>query len=307
MIEFIMECQREVTFWESTTARVLTMERIRGISIGDAESLDKAGFDRKELAKRAVSLWLKMIFEGEAFHADPHPGNLFVEPDGRLGLVDFGMVYLVDDEIRWRLANVVKAILDRNVDLLIDALVELGAANPGLDSRARLRKDLNEVMVSFSSIHLQISSASITSGLEQLLSVLRVNRIQLPSNTFMVLKTIIMAQGLGRSLDPDFDIMPLLELNIRGLIKKRFSIKATLRRLPSAAAEWASMAGGFPERLDRMMKAAERGEIPPRVDTSGLEQHIHHLEKLINRVLVVIIISAMLLGIILFIGLRIGH
>ena len=114
-------------FWESTTARVLTMERIHGIGILDVQSLDKAGFDRKELAKRAVSLWLKMIFEGEAFHADPHPGNLFVESDGRLGLVDFGMVYTVDDEVRWRLANAVKAILDRNVDTLIDALIELGA------------------------------------------------------------------------------------------------------------------------------------------------------------------------------------
>ena len=105
------------------------MERIHGIGILDAQALDKAGFDRKEFAKRAVNLWLKMIFEGEVFHADPHPGNLFVEPDGRLGLVDFGMVYTVDDEVRWRLANAVKAILDRNVDTLIDALIELGAVN----------------------------------------------------------------------------------------------------------------------------------------------------------------------------------
>ena len=109
-------------FWESTTERVLTMEKIRGIGIREVEALDKAGFDRKELAKRSVGIWLKMVFEGEAFHADPHPGNLFVEPDGRLGLVDFGMTSMVDDEVRWRLASTVKAILDRNADQLIDAL-----------------------------------------------------------------------------------------------------------------------------------------------------------------------------------------
>lgn len=119
--------------WETTTVRVVTMERIRGIGILDVQSLDKAGFDRKELAKRSVSLWLKMIFEGEAFHADPHPGNLFVEPDGRLGLVDFGMVCQVDDEVRWRLGSALKAILDRNADMLIDALIELGAISLRLE------------------------------------------------------------------------------------------------------------------------------------------------------------------------------
>jgi len=296
-------------FWESTTARVLTMERIRGICVRDVESLDKAGFDRKELAKRSVSLWLKMVFEGEAFHADPHPGNLFVEPDGRLGLVDYGMVYTVDDEIRWRLANAVKAILDRNVDTLIDALIELGAVSLRHEgSRASLRKDLKSIMGHLPRTNLHKSSESVSSNLEQLLSVLRSNQIQLPSNTFMLLKTIIMAQGLGRGVDPDFDILPMLESSVQGLIKKRYSIKAALRRLPSAGAELMSLAGGLPQRLDRMMKTAERGEIQFRVDASGIEQHIHHLERLVNRAAIVIIVAALILGLALFfVGLQMGH
>jgi len=224
--------------WASTTERVITMERVRGIGILDVQSLDKAGFDRKELAKRAVSLWLKMVFEGEVFHADPHPGNLFVEPDGRLGLVDFGMACMVDDEMRWRLANALKAIMDRNVDMLIDALIELGAVNLRLEgSRARLRKDMKYVMSHYPTIHLQRRSATVSSNLEQLFSLLRRHHIQLPSNTFLLLKTIIMAQSLGRGLDPDFDIFPLLESSIKEIIKKRYSVAAALRRLPSAAAE----------------------------------------------------------------------
>ena len=291
-------------FWESTTTRVLTMERIHGIGILDIASLDKAGFDRKELAKRSVSLWLKMVFEGEIFHADPHPGNLFVEPDGRLGLVDFGMVYMVDDEVRWRLANAVKAILDRNVDMLIDALVELGAVSLRFEgSRTRLRKDLKTILSHLPMTNLQKSSESVSSNLEQLLSVLRGNQIQLPSSTFMLLKTIIMAQGLGRGLDPDFDILPMLESSVQGLIKKRYSIKAALRRLPAAGAELASLIGGLPQRLDRMMKTAERGEIQLRIDASGIEQHIHHLERLVNRMVIVIIVTALILGLALFLGL----
>jgi ubiquinone biosynthesis protein len=108
-----------------------------------------------------------MVFEGEAFHADPHPGNLFVEPDGRLGLIDFGMVYTVDDEVRWRLANVVKAIMDRNADKLIDALIELGAVSVQLEgSRTRLRNDLKSMMSRLSTTQLQKHSDNVGSNLE---------------------------------------------------------------------------------------------------------------------------------------------
>jgi ubiquinone biosynthesis protein len=296
-------------FWETSTVRVLTMERIHGIGVLDVQGLDKAGFDRKELAKRSVHLWLKMVFKGEVFHADPHPGNLFVEPDGRLGLVDFGMVCQVDDEVRWRLANALKAILDRNVDLLIDALIELGAVSLRVEgSRAALRKDMKYVMSHYPTIHLQKRSESVSSNLGQLFSLLRRNHIQLPSNTFLLLKTITMAQSLGRGLDPQFDITPMLESSVMEIIKTRYSIIAALRRLPMATAQLASLAGGLPERLDRMMKTAERGEIQVRADVSGVEKHIHHLERIVNRTLIYVVGSAVILGLALFyLAFRLGQ
>jgi ubiquinone biosynthesis protein len=285
------------------------MERIHGIGVLDIQALDKAGFDRRDLAKRAVSIWLKMVFEGEAFHADPHPGNLFVEPDGRLGLVDFGMVCMVDNEVRWHLANALKAILDRNPDMLIDALIELGAVSLRVEgSRALLRKDMKYVMGQFSTTHLLKRSESVSYNLEQLFTMLRRNHIQLPSNTFLLLKTIVMAQSLGRGLDPDFDIAPLLQSSVIRIIKKRYSVIAALRRLPVAAAELASLVGGMPQRLDRMMKTAERGEIQVRADVSGIEKHIHHLELVANRALIGIMVAAMIIGAALFfVGSRMAH
>ncbi len=296
-------------FWAFTTERVITMESIRGIGIRDIQALDKAGFDRKELAKRSVAMWLKMVFEGEAFHADPHPGNLFVEPDGRLGLVDFGMVCMVDDEMRWRLANAVKAILDRNVDLLIDALIELGAVSLRAEgSRARLRKDMKYVMSHYPTIHLQKRSESVSTNLDQLFSLLRRNQIQLPSNTFLLLKTIVMAQSLGRGLDPEFDIVPMLESSVIRIIKKRFSIIAALRKLPATTAEMASLAAGLPQRLDRMLKTVERGEMQVRADVSGVEKHMHHLELLLNRAVICVVGAAIILGLALFfVGVRLGQ
>ena len=296
-------------FWEFTTTGVITMERVRGIGILDVKTLDEAGFDRKELAKRSVGLWLKMVFEGEAFHADPHPGNLFVEPDGRLGLVDFGMVCLMDDEVRWHLANALKAILERNVDLLIDALIELGAVSLRAEgSRAHLRKDLRYVMGHLSSAHLQQSSETVGANLGQLLAILRLNRIQLPSNTFLLLKTIIMAQSLGRGLDPDFDIMPMLESRVKKIFKDRYSVSAALRRLPLASAELASLAVGLPQRLDRMMKTVERGEIQVKANVSGVERQMHDLARMARWIVICILAGTVVLGLVsFFVGFRLGH
>jgi ubiquinone biosynthesis protein len=138
--------------------------------------------------------------------------------------------------------------------------------------------------------------------------MLRRNHIQLPSNTFLLLKTIVMAQSLGRGLDPDFDIAPLLQSSVIRIIKKRYSVIAALRRLPVAAAELASLVGGMPQRLDRMMKTAERGEIQVRADVSGIEKHIHHLELVANRALIGIMVAAMIIGAALFfVGSRMAH
>ena len=95
-----------------------------------------------------------MIFEGEIYHADPHPGNLFVEKDGRLALIDFGMVGFIDDEVRWNLVNMLKGIFDSDADLLIDSLIELGAINlRDHECRTCLRKDIKYYMVHYPMTH----------------------------------------------------------------------------------------------------------------------------------------------------------
>jgi ubiquinone biosynthesis protein len=203
--------------------------------------------------------------------------------------------------VRWQLVNVIKAILDRNVDLLIDALIELGAVNMSQkDARTRLRKDIKYIMRQLMSTHLEKHSESIIYNLSLLFSVLRQNQIQLPSNTFLLLKTIIMAQSLGRILDPEFDILPMLENNVKQMYKKRYSVFSALRRLPSAVTELTSLAGSLPQRLDRIMKTLERGEIQINADVSGVERHIHHLEQILSRTVIGILVAVIILGLALF-------
>jgi ubiquinone biosynthesis protein len=193
--------------------------------------------------------------------------------------------------------------------MLIDALIELGAVSLRVEgSRALLRKDMKYVMGQFSTTHLLKRSESVSYNLEQLFTMLRRNRIQLPSNTFLLLKTIVMAQSLGRGLDPEFDIAPLLQSSVIRAIKKRYSITAALRRVPVQTAELASLVGGLPQRFDRMLKTAERGEMQVRADVSGIDTYVHHVEKLVNRAVIFILGAAIIIGLALFfVGTRLGH
>ena len=291
-------------FWEYTTSRIITLERIRGIGILDVQALDKAGFDRKELAKRSADLWLKMVFQGDVFHADPHPGNLFVEDGGRLGLVDFGMIGTVDDEIRDQLASAVKAILERNVDLLVDSLTDMGAV-PHAGSREKLRADLKHVMGRYpASLH----QFHLTSHFGELFNVVRNNHIQLPDNTFMLLKAMGMAQSLGRGLDPGFEFFGLLGPHVEHVFKERYSFSAVARRFPAMAADMILMGAGLPRRMFRIVRSLERGELNIRTDVSGLEFHLEHLERLVNRTVIGLIAAAVILSVaIMFLVLRLGQ
>ena len=107
---------------------MITLERIRGLQITDLAALDKAGLDRHALAERTALITAKMIFDDGFFHADPHPGNFFIEPPGRVGIVDFGMVGRIDDRLREQLGRLLGGFLRRDPGRLADALLELGTS-----------------------------------------------------------------------------------------------------------------------------------------------------------------------------------
>jgi len=278
-------------FWEYTTSRVIVLERIKGIGILDVPALQKAGFDLKELSRRAVDIWLKMVFENAVFHADPHPGNLFVEPDGHLGLIDFGMVGFIDDEIRDQLGTAVKAILDRDVDVLVETLIDMGAVAP-VGSRDSLRADLKHVMGHYP----QMADFYLATNLSELFSVVRRNGVQFPANTFLLLKMMSMVQSLGKGLDPDFDFFNMLQPHVESIFDRRYSLSATVKRFPGALADLAVFGAGLPRRIIRIVRSVERGELHIRTDVLGLDRQLNQLERIVKFLVIGMIGAAFLLG-----------
>ncbi|GAB3131860.1 AarF/ABC1/UbiB kinase family protein [Marisediminicola antarctica] len=114
--------------WGATTSRVITLERIIGLNVGDADALDREGIDRRQLIERAVAAITQMVLVDGFVHADPHPGNLLVEPDGGIGLIDFGMVCVIDEQLREQITDLLLALTRNDPNRIGAALIELSVA-----------------------------------------------------------------------------------------------------------------------------------------------------------------------------------
>jgi len=194
-------------YWSATTSQVLTLERLRGVKVSDARTLDATGLDRATLARSAASISLRMVFEHGFFHADPHPGNFFIEPDGTIGLVDFGMVGAVDEPTRQRLSALLVGFATGDGDAMVDGVLALGAASEAVD-RTRLRGDL--LRLAAEQLDRPLGDVSLGSLLGDVLTLVRHHHLVLPPDLALLVKSIAMCEGVGAQIDPAFRLASVL-------------------------------------------------------------------------------------------------
>ncbi len=172
-------------FWEATTSGMITMSRITGIKVTDSEGLDAAGVDRQALANRSANIILKMIFEDGLFHSDPHPGNFFIEGNGRIGLIDYGQVGILDDRTRDRLIDLVLAARNQDSHRVVDALQDLGMGKDIHDLDA-LRKDL--VRLGYRYYGQSLGDIQVGAALNEALDLARRHRLKFPTSLANLMK-----------------------------------------------------------------------------------------------------------------------
>jgi ubiquinone biosynthesis protein len=193
--------------WDATRRSLITEERIRGVKIDDLSALDAANIDRADVARRFADAYLSMVFVCGLFHADPHPGNVFVDPNGRIGFVDFGMVGTVEPATRRGLGTVMLALVAMDAAQMADGLLHLGIACDDID-RPALERDLARMLARYA--HLPLEQLHLGPLLAELMSVVRKHRLLLPSDLALLLKTVMMCEGVAAQLDPSFQLVPLL-------------------------------------------------------------------------------------------------
>lgn len=279
--------------WETTTSRMLTLQRMCGIKITDLAALDAAHIDRQALAQRAAKLILHMIFEDGFFHGDPHPGNFFVEPDGSIDLIDFGMVGTVDTRTREQLLGVLVAVTSQDTGRLADVLQELGVARQRIDHDA-LQRDLDHVLRHY--YGLPLAEISLRAVLSEALTIVRRYHLQLPPDLALLVKTLVMEEGLGVQLAPTFNLASALAPPAQRLWLRQYSPLLWARRLNTASLDVARLGMDLPRELRRIMNDLERGALEVAARPVGLEPYLYRLERIANRIVFGILTAAFVVG-----------
>ena len=280
-------------FWETTTSRVLTLERIRGIKVDDTEALDEAGIDRRALAELATRVTAQMIFEDGFFHADPHPGNFFVEPAGQLGIIDFGMVGEIDERLRDQLSALLVALGRTDADRITDAVLALSIA-PGPVDRATLRADLAALVARNEG--RAVSEIRLGAVIEESLAIVRRHHLQLPREMALLLKMVVMNEGMAARLDPDFRLGEVLRPYARRLVAQQLSPAAFARRMGRAGIDVAQFGAELPDHLRRLLAVMEGSGLDVHLRADEIEPLVARAERLGNRLVAGVIAAACIEG-----------
>jgi ubiquinone biosynthesis protein len=268
-------------FPDLTTSRVITLERIRGMKITDLTAVDEAGLDRHELAERTALIVAKMIFEDGFFHADPHPGNFFIEPTGRVGIIDFGMVGTLDDRLREQLRRLLMGFLRRDPGRLVDALLALGTSTGDVD-RSLLREDLENLLKN--RIGRSVREISLQSAIGEMLEIVRRHGLRVPRDLSLLFTMLIIAEGVVAVVDPEFQFAEALAPYARRHLASDLTPAQAIRRMEEFGVDLAELAAELPGRLNRISEGIETGGIEVHVRTDEMEALLTCIERLGNRV-----------------------
>lgn len=282
---------------EFVTENIIIMERIEGVRIDDILAIDRMGIDRKRLVKIGVDAYFKQILEDGFFHADPHPGNIFVMPSGVIAFLDFGIVGRVSDELKETIANTFIALIQKDFDRLIDQYVELGIIpeHADLDAfRREFKADLTDILEPLYGLALkELNFAQYLYAITHL--AIRYN-LKIPSNLLLINKAMLILENIGRQLDPEFDFIAASEPYASRIIRKRISPSRLYDKARKNAMEISDFAFLLPRQIKQVMKKVLKDDIHVKMFHVNLPEFIKDMDKSSNRISFALIVSAMLVS-----------
>jgi ubiquinone biosynthesis protein len=280
-------------YWEYTTRRLMVQERLRGIKIDDLAALDAAGLDRRRIALHASRLIIQEVLEDGFFHADPHPGNMLILPDEVIGLIDFGTVGFLDERDKANLIRLYIAIIQFDAPAAVSQLISMGIADPTVDE-VGLERDLRRLLRRYKGLPLKDISASEL--LAEIQPIIYEYRLRVPSDYWLLIKTLVVMEGVGKQVAPDFDVF-----EVSGPYVRRFLIQLALPTswgpdALRALGGWAGFIGNLPNQTGRLLSRVERGQLEFRVVDPATENLARQLNHVANRVIQAILLGSLTIG-----------
>jgi ubiquinone biosynthesis protein len=281
-------------YWDYTSKSILVMELIEGIRMDRIDEIRARDIDPREIAMIGLRSFSRQLMEFGLFHADPHPGNSIVMNDGRLGLVDFGIIGYLDEKTMLEIANVFLGYAEHNYDMVMDALVDAALINEETVNMKYFRNDLRDISEPFYGRSLK--NISVKDVYDQVIQLLLKYQIRLPRDLMLLFKTFIQAEALGKILGSDASLLEVTRPYAKKLLKQGYD---TQKLVYNIARDFRSTRGYlrvFPKLFHDILKGMSAGKHQIEIRHSGFQQTNAKIERGINRLTVSLIISASLIA-----------
>ncbi|HWI41099.1 MAG TPA: AarF/UbiB family protein, partial [Verrucomicrobiae bacterium] len=279
--------------WGATARGVLTMEYIDGIKISDIEALDRAGYDRKLIAARGADAFLVQVLRHGLFHGDPHPGNVYVLPGNVICLLDFGMVGRLDPNMKEFVSEILYTTLNRDVDTLISLLMDHGDVFDNINVRA-LRRDISDFIDSY--YELPLRDISVGHLLMEFIQIVTRYSIRIEPDLMLLAKALINVEGMGRELDPDFDMTSHMRPFVTEEARGRLDPQRLLRDFSGYFNSLLHLTRSLPRDIKEIINRINRDKFKIDLEHRGLDRVINELDRSANRLSSSLTLAALIVG-----------
>jgi ubiquinone biosynthesis protein len=280
-------------FWELSSKKVLTMERVSGIKIDNLEKLSEENIDTKDLAHLIADLFFKQVFEFGTFHGDLHPGNIFVLGPDRIAFVDFGIVGRIERDMMENLADIFIGIAKEDYELLTKVYMKMGMIPEDIDE-VSFKREYHDLLLHYFGRPLKsVNFGELLVGYVRLAA--RYN-IRLPRDLLLLNKCIIELEGLARLLHPDINILQESEPYAKRLVARRISPSSIAGEAMDTLMKYRELAESFPSQMNQILKKMISDKFTIDFVHKGLEDFMGEMDRSSNRLTVGVVIAALIIG-----------
>ena len=281
------------TYRELSNNNILCMDFIDGIKVTDIEKLIRSGLDIKTVARQGMDLYMTQVLDHGFFHADPHAGNIFVLHDGRIAFIDFGTMVSLMPSDKENLEDLILFFIRKNPEKVVSTIKKI-AVDYSVKNEDKLQRGVFELIEMISASSLE--NINVGKTIKQLKTLLQENDVTLPEYLYLLMRGIILLEGIGQKLDPEINLIKILEPCTEEIIRRKFSAKNIAAKGIENIKILAESMTALPEETLDLIRKVKNNELKITHEIAGMPEMKDTIKKTSDRLVLAIIISALSIG-----------
>jgi len=276
-----------------TTQKVITIEFVSGCKVTDVQTLQSWGLSPSSIAHNGLDIYLKQIFDYGIFHADPHPGNILIRPNGAIALIDFGMVGKLMQSQRFAFAGIFISLANRDAKSMATNLRRL-SVDHGIEDMKAFEYDLNDLIQDY--VVLEYEEMTVKDFTARIQKLAFKFRLKIPGTIFLILRSLAMLEGIAKTLDPKFDVLENIKPYGFRLMSEQFSVKNISSEVKHTLVQMFTLFYNLPLEMRDIVKQVRKGKIAINTRQQGFDLFIRQFHFAANRLVMAIVIGALILA-----------